>query len=227
MRIYFYSLTEQPTAHRLEPSLDEVFHNPAAFRKYFKPMMAVELSEIVPGMSGEVFFLYTTCLREATFLWRDGKYVLARYDRDSGGYVPKVNWEEDLDLDSIEMPEEGDIGDLMVDNPIDSYTGVGRYLRLHPCDIEIGERDSIIGHEDVRAMAKALEAQNVYVRYREGHFGGRPQWMQSVDPRDYEGETFVGQFQTYHWGDFYSCSIFLHMFEREGDWLVHLTYQYS
>lgn len=54
MRFYFYSLTEQPTAHRLEPSLDEVFHDPETYRKYIKPMMAVELSDIVPGMSGEI-----------------------------------------------------------------------------------------------------------------------------------------------------------------------------
>lgn len=107
VKYQLYTRTHSPTGFRLEPGLEEVFVEPEKYRRYFKPVLAVDISQILPEETGEVYFLYTTCAIQGSFVFRvrEGKYELADYDfSDPKGSKIVMIDDIDSEMDTQDIP---------------------------------------------------------------------------------------------------------------------------
>jgi hypothetical protein len=224
MKYFFLSFTETPTPFRLEPAMDEVFHEPEKFVNYFKPVLAVDLAQIIPGEVGTLFFVYTTCAYNVTLEVVDGKYELRDYE--DGEYVPVADPATVLDSRDIPLGEDKPISQIVVKPPYPAKPSA-RFVQIHPFESDLSPDDDD-WYDAVEPFQEELRRQGIQIATEIGHLGGQPCWMQWVDQDTIDYVTgFVGQLTASRWGDFYGAWIYMHLDERNGRRFVSFTYQYT
>ena len=228
MKYYFYKRSHTPSAFRLEPSLDEVFAEPEKYRRYFKPVLAIDISKILPEESGIVYFLYSTCAIQESFTFRivDGKYQLAKYNFNNEPTT--IDLVEDIpsamNLDDIPLEEDEFLGDIKMNTDPDNRRK-GGYLELYEYETNLRIADGE-WHDNFRKFVDQAEVDD-YLDYDEGYLGGQPHWLQFFGGEGGEEEGFVGQINPYSWGPFHDIKIYMHIYEENGEKYIDLNYQMS